>query len=267
VNRPGQYELTGSRDLPELMELAGGYSPVATHARPITLVRRDDAGRSVRSSIPESGGSSLQSGDSLDVPTIAELQKTVLIAGAVQGATGEDPNGLKRLPFAEGDTIAALIRRAGGLLPAADLRHAALTHTDGSSEAVDLEALLVARDDRADRPVASGDTLIVPAQRRTVLVEGAVFRPGAYLYNPRYSPADYVGNAGGLTRFARSIEDLKITTSDGQARTANGILRVSPGDTVVVPERDFSRAEIVQIFLGAAGILLSGAALFATLHR
>ena len=114
---------------------------------------------------------SLQVGDSVDVPTVAQLQKTVLVAGAVSGATpaagpapapGEETGALKRLPYVEGDTVRSLLLRAGGALPAADLAHSALVHANGTAEDVNLEALLVRHELTGDRPLVVGDTLIVP---------------------------------------------------------------------------------------------------------
>ncbi len=49
---------------------------------------------------------------------------------------------------------------------------------------VDLYAVVMLRDLSADRPVELGDTIVVPFRRQSVLVEGAVFRPGPYPYNP-----------------------------------------------------------------------------------
>src|SRR5205823_9892749 len=110
---------------------------------------------------------------------------------------------------------------------------AALVHTNGTSDEVDLEALLVEHDLRADRPIGIGDSLIIPFQRRSVIVEGAVFRPGSYPYNPRFAMPDYLLAAGGPTRFARSIDAAHLITSDGQVKQFAQTLKVNPGDTVV----------------------------------
>jgi protein involved in polysaccharide export with SLBB domain len=40
VNRPGRYELVKTRDLAELVDIAGGLSPNATQLLPVTVVRR-----------------------------------------------------------------------------------------------------------------------------------------------------------------------------------------------------------------------------------
>jgi len=274
VNRPGRYELVASKDFDELFSIAGGYSTAVTRELPLTLVRRDEKGRSIlRRLEPPFPGRDvpklpIEQGDSIDVPTIAQLEKTVLLVGAIQGAISTDEStALKRLVFAEGDTVRTLVLRAGGVLTGADLPHAALVHENGSVDDVDLDALLVQHNAAADRPVSIGDTLMVPFKRRSVIVEGAVFRPGSYPYNPRFALIDYVGAAGGPTRFARSLKESHLITADGQTKALSDALRVNPGDIVVVPERDFSRPEIVQLVLSATGLLLGAATIAIALHR
>jgi len=107
-----------------------------------------------------------------------------------------------------------------------------------------------------------GDSFVVPYKRRSVLVEGAVFRPNAYPYNPKFNLRDYVATAGGETRFAQTVDNVKLITPTGKTFDFNEQLKVGPGDTIVVPERNFSRSEVVQLIMGGVGILLSGAALY-----
>src|SRR5207248_11540808 len=104
------------------------------------------------------------------------------------------------------------------------------------------------------------DTLVVPFKRRNVVVEGAVFAPGPYPYNPSFGVEQYLSLAGGRNRFAQSLSDVKLITPNGEMKPYEPALQVEPGSSLVVPERNFSRTEIVQIVLGAAGILVSGVA-------
>jgi len=102
----------------------------------------------------------------------------------------------------------------------------------------------------------------VPYKRRSVLVEGAVFRPNVYPFNPKFNARDYVAGAGGETRFAQNLDNAKLITPTGKEMPFSDQLKVNPGDTIVVPERNFSRSEVVQLVMGGVGILLSGAALY-----
>jgi protein involved in polysaccharide export with SLBB domain len=269
VNRPGKYELTGTTDLAELVSLAGGLAPNATQGLPITLVRRaaDDGLTQTLLPFPVDGklpDQKLQGDDSVWFPIAAELQQSLTVVGAIAGATvtmtgttPDESSSTRRLPYAKGDTVRTVLERVGGIGPLADLKGAYIVR-NGESLPVDLYALVMLRDLSADRPVELGDTLVVPFQRRNVLVEGAVFKPGPYAYNPSYNVEQYLSLAGGLNRFALGIDDVYVVTPQGEMKPYAPDSKVAPGSSVVVPERNFSRSEVVAIILSAVGVLLSG---------
>jgi polysaccharide biosynthesis/export protein len=271
VFRAGTYELIGSKDLEELFTLGGGFSSQATPDLPLELVQHFADGRSTRKVLPAAPPGNavpqllLNTGDDLVVPTLAELQRTVLVTGAIPGVGNDD--GLKRLPFVEGDTVRSLVLRVGGTLPSADLKRSALLHVDGSASDVDLEALMLDHSAKADLPVAAGDTLIIPTRRRAVLVEGAVFKAGSLPYNPRFTLDEYVAAAGGPTRLARPLAEAQLISAEGKVTSYSEKKVVSPGDTIIVPEREFSRPEIVQLVLAGVGIVFSGVALVLAARR
>ncbi|HEX4381472.1 MAG TPA: polysaccharide biosynthesis/export family protein, partial [Myxococcales bacterium] len=155
VFRAGTYELIGSKDLDELFSLGGGFSSQATPDLPLELVQHFADGRSTRKVLPAAPQGrlvpqlALVTGDDVVVPTLAELQRTVLVTGAIPGGSGGD-DFLRRLPFVEGDTVRSLVLRVGGTLPGADLRRSALLHADGNATDVDLEALVTNHDASAD---------------------------------------------------------------------------------------------------------------------
>ena len=72
VNRPGRYELVKTRDLAELVELAGGLSPKATQLLPVTVVRRGSGDREDLNSLSFSRGKlptiPIMSEDSVRIP-------------------------------------------------------------------------------------------------------------------------------------------------------------------------------------------------------
>jgi protein involved in polysaccharide export with SLBB domain len=277
VNRPGRYELVGTKDLAELITLAGGLSPTATQLLPISLVRRlpDDRQDQRLVDFTTTGpvpALSLAHEDLVRIPSYGELQRSVMIVGAIGGATvarsrtgdaaavaPDETSATRRMPFAQGDTVRTLLERIGGVGPLADLEGAYILR-GGKSVPVNLQALLMLRDLTADRPIELGDTLVVPFKRRNVLVEGAVFKPGEYPFNPTYGISEYLSLAGGRNRFARDVSNVRVVTPNGQTTEYRPDLRVDPGSTLVVPERDFSRAEVVQISIAIASVVLSGVA-------
>jgi len=284
VNRPGRYELVETKDLAELVYLGGGLSPSATQLLPVALVRRGPHDREdlklfefVDGKLPSMA---LQPEDEIRISATQELQQAVVVVGAIAGAVPseaanthgpeagavaarttapEEATSTRRLPFVKGETVRTLLDRVGGVGPLADLK-ASFILRNGQALPVDLYALVMLRDFTADRAVELGDTLFIPFKRRNILVEGSVFAPGAYPYNPGFGIEQYLSLAGGRSRNAQSLEDVKVITPSGETKDYSADVKVEPGSSVVVPERTFSRSEMVQILLGAAGIILSGVA-------
>jgi polysaccharide biosynthesis/export protein len=270
VRRPGPYELIKTKDLAELFDLAGGLAPTVTKSLPIRITRRNTHEQAALLEVPFTGGAvpnrTLQDDDRVHVQSTEELQRSVLLIGAVVGSDSLDTaTTSKRLPFVEGDTVRSLIDRAGGIRAPGDLRRSYIARPQQNAQPtlipVDLEALLVKREFSADKPVQMGDTIVIPAMRYSVLVEGAVGRAGLYPYNPTFGIAEYVAHAGGRTRTARDIDETKLIDPNGITHSFRKDLKPAPGDAILVPERNFTRAEIVQIVLAGAGLVLSGVAI------
>jgi len=270
VRRPGPYELVATKDIAELLELAGGFTSRVSYALPLRLLRRNTLQQESLTELPFAGvtapNAPLQDDDQIIVRSIEELQRTVLIIGAVAGADPLDPaTTSRRVPFVEGDTVLSLLDRAGGIKVAGDLRRSYISRPrpEPTPELLplDLEALLVRRELGADRPIKYDDTIVVPPMRYSVLVEGAVSRAGLYNYNPTFGISEYIAYAGGRTRTAREIDEVKLIDSDGHTHMFRPGMKPAPGDAILVPERNFSRSEVVELVLAGASIVLSGVAI------
>ena len=272
TRRTGHFELVKTRDLAELLDLGGGLSPQATRQLPVRLVRLDERERETQLSVPFPAGTGLpqielHAGDVVVVPGASELQRTVLLTGAIAGAVATDESTTqRRVPFVEGDTVRTLIERVGGVLPGADLAGGYLQKPEGKTVPLDLQALLVRRDFSADQPLAFGDTVVIPFKRFSIFVQGAVLRPGALPFNPHLGLEEYLEIAGGLNRLA-DAGSIRVVTDDGKVFGKGDGTRLKPGDTVIVPERNFSRPEIVQLVIAGAGLLLSGVTLYVVSRR
>lgn len=264
VKRPGRYELIASKDFTEALQLAEGYTHQLARQLPLRIVRRGSQQRDVEIAVPFSADGAepktpLKDGDQIYAPSTDELQQSILLVGPVEGASrADEATSTRRITFFEGATVRSVIERAGGLGPSADLQRAYVQHRDNSTTPVDLRALLILRDFSADRPLVVSDTIVVPQRRLGVLVEGAVSRPGVYPYNPLFSPLEYVGVAGGAKSNARSSSAYHVISEDGVIRPLTRNLRVQSGDTLVIPERTFSPAEITSLVISGVGLLLSG---------
>jgi polysaccharide biosynthesis/export protein len=270
VRRPGTYELVKTKDLTELLDLAGGFTSGVSRALPIQVVSLNNKQQQVSTDVAFAGGGApnapLHDADHVFVRGSDEVQRTVLLIGAVVGSDPLDAaTTSKRLPFVEGDTVLSLIERAGGIKAPGDLRRSYISRPRAGATPdlipLDLDALLVRRDFSADVKVAMGDTIVIPPMQYSVLVEGAVARGGPYPFNPQFGISEYIAHAGGRTRTARDLDEVKLIDWNGATHPYRSGMKVSPGDAILVPERNFTRAEIAQLILAGAGIVLSGVAI------
>ena len=201
-------------------------------------------------------------------PSAEELQRGLFLVGAIVGGKqADEATSIKRMAFGEGDSVRTLIERAGGVGPSADLKNAYIIRGEGEKARpipLDLEALLLKRDLSADRLLEMGDTVMVPYKRRGVFVEGAVSRPGVYQYNPRLSIREYIQTAGGVTKMARSERSVRVVTPLGKMKLYQERPEIQPGDTIVVPERTFSRSEVVGLIITGVSLAISTFALVLT---
>lgn len=276
VHRPGPYELVKSKDLAELLHLAGGLKAAAARTLPIRIVRRNERQQQTFHDVPFTGAGipnhSLRDDDEIYVQSVVELQRSVLLIGAVVGADPLDQTTTsKRLLFVQGDTVRSLIERAGGIRAPGDLDRSYISRPRKSEDPlvipINLEALLVQRDFSADRAIEIGDSIVIPPMRYAILVEGAVGRPGAYTFNPQFGVPEYIAHAGGRTRTARDEDEIKLVSISGAMRSYERGTKLQPGEAILVPERNFTRPEVVQIVIATAGLLLSGLAITIAVTR
>jgi polysaccharide biosynthesis/export protein len=270
VRRPGKYELVKTKDLAELVALAGGLTSSVARSQPIIVVRHEAHERATSLELPFSGtatpNTSLKDSDAVTVRDARQLQRSILVIGAVSGATAVDAATTSiRLAFVDGDTVFSLVDRAGGIKASGDLSHAYISRARAGKDPelipVDLEALLVRREFSADKKLTMNDTLVIPPMQYSVLVEGAVTRGGMYPFNPQFGIAEYIAHAGGRTRSARDLDEVTLIDWAGRTHAYKPGMKPSPGDSILVPERNFTRAEVVQIALAAAGLIVSGVAI------
>jgi len=186
-----------------------------------------------------------------DVVRVPSMEKAVTVRGAVYGSgvytlrvselTAEQTRiseGIYELE--DGDRVSDVIRKAGGVLPWANLAASCVERrqaagTELEKIMVDLGEVLVEGDASADIPMSDGDILNVPSIEDVVYVEGAVTTPGAVQYTPGLRASAYIGMAGGPTDRA-SMTRIKVIRPDGGVIAARENPEVKRGDRVVVPE-------------------------------
>jgi hypothetical protein len=67
--------------------------------------------------------------------------------------------------------------------------------------------------------------------------------------------------------YAQNLEDVYLVTPTGKTKEFAPDLNVEPGSSLVMPERHFTRGEVVALILAGAGLLLSAATIFVTLRK
>lgn len=106
-------------------------------------------------------------------------------------------------------------------------------------------------------PNLPGDSeIFFPSFEERVFVLGAVAKPGPYPYSPYYNVRQYLTQAGGFTKLAKSKENMYIISSLGEKIKANDSSDINPGDTIIVPERYMRPETLVQLVLGVTSTAL-----------
>jgi len=253
VARPGEYEIGEERNLAALLALTGGVSHLAavSQAR-LTRLGSDNKKETETLDLaqvlaPGAPAVELQGGDVLFVPPISVLQDVVEVRGAFLG-TGADPGKtttigrptlVARMELASGDRIKDVVVKAGGVAPYANLYKAFVERGGNSGPRqiipVDLQRLLVDKDESQNVALQNGDLFVVPVQEDKVYVIGNVRAPGSFDYRPFYSPKEYILLAGGPDRRAK-MGAATVIFPNGKIYKLAEAPPIEPGAVVQVPE-------------------------------
>jgi len=282
VQRPGEYELTGDRTLQGLLSLAGGPLPnAALKNSRLTRIgpdqRKETTSIDLEPILRAGLAKELQPGDAIYIPSDAIFQDIVEIRGAVIGSgpqaidltkvdPGKRPLSEGRYELAGGERVRDLLVKAGGPAPWADLKRAFIERTESpgarTTLPVDLDRLLVKKDENMNLELKNGDVLVVPALEDKVYVSGRVKAPGAHEFKPYLAPKDYLFVAGGPDDRAK-VSAAIVIKRDGKEYPLDRSPAIEPGDIIQVPEvRVKWWQDYLQIAQGIASIVLGYASIF-----
>jgi len=179
----------------------------------------------------------LANADTVSVSAAQELLPVVYFEGALGvGVNGEAPQAAQRLPFTfyPGETLSSAVQKLRPQFSAVSDLQSSYIQRGEERIAVDINKLLYGKDFSADKPLVSGDTVIVPFRQFFVSVAGAVKTPGRYPYVPDRGWDYYVNLAGGIDESKNSGQRLTILSVSGQKQPKSGIIQ--PEDSIMVAQ-------------------------------
>jgi protein involved in polysaccharide export with SLBB domain len=243
VRFPGVYPIRKGESLHELLERAGGLTPLG-YAKAAIFTREE-----------------IRQLEQRELARLAERMQSDLVGLAVQGA-------------AAAQVSAAAQNSTGASLAAGQALLAQLKQTQPVGRLViDLPGILAAQaGGPQDVLLRDGDRLVVPPFRQTVTVLGEVQSSTTLLYRKSLSRDDYIDRTGGVTRKADKSK-IYVVRADGSVEadhssmlTRTRAVSMQPGDTIVVP-MDAERIPRLPLWQSVTQILANMAITFAALKQ
>ena len=143
-------------------------------------------------------------------------------------------------------TVLRALNEAGGYTQGADLSGALLLRADGSSEKVNLRALLLDGDMTQNRPIRSQDLLVV-REAGQITVAGEVGQPGVFQVAQPIGVLEAIARSSGFTPNADLKRASILGDQGSRSIDLEGLwwrgdtsqnVQIAPGETLLVPERD-----------------------------
>jgi protein involved in polysaccharide export with SLBB domain len=251
VRRPGEYELGPGESLRELIELTGGLAPGGAHSEArLTRIgpdgRKETISVDLRTALAPPADVRLQGADTLFVPPLSVLQDVVEVRGAFVGApdaskttTSGKPTIVQRFELAQGERVRDVVAKGGGAAAYADLHLAFIDRAGPTGPRqripIDLQRLLVEKDDTQNVLLQNGDVLTLPVVEDKVYIVGEVKAPGAQDFRPDLTPREYLALAGGPGNRAK-LPAATVTFRNGRTYAMADAPPLEAGAVVTVPE-------------------------------
>ncbi len=221
VSRAGVYQIEPGETLRHLLVRLGGFTPQAY------LFGSDFTRESTR----------VDQQQRLDAYT-NDLERSLQQQGAAAAVYAGDNSTDAALAKAEGANQRNVIAR--------------LRATKATGRIVlEIKPQAVSVSEVPDMPLEDGDRLLVPFHPATVNVIGSVYNTGSFLYKPGKTVSDYLRLSGGSRRDGDKKHEF-VVRADGSTVSRQqhhallsrdfSMLKLMPGDTIVVPQKTNSGA-------------------------
>lgn len=235
VHKPGVYGIRPGERLSSLLARAGGLLPTAyPHAAVFERVEVRELQQKSRQEL------------------IQRLEQESTVVKTSASTSGTEEAALQQAAIQQRQRVLDGLRRApvSGRL----VIHLRPERKDFAGSPDDIE-------------LRAGDSLKIPKQPGSVLIIGQVYNSNALTYTPRRNAGWYLSRAGGPTPLANKAE-VFIVRADGSVTGgreggfwSGSVLSttVSPGDTIVVPEKPVLGSSTLKNILSVAQIASSAA--------
>ena len=270
VEKPGLYDMKPGWRITEAMAAAGGLTngtePADCRANVLkaaTNERKTYELKEVLNGTPESN-IRIDSGDVLTIETGETMP--IYVMGRVK-----NPGVYKLRQNIAG--VMEAITLAGGTLDDASLSRVTITHTNGSSEVIDLTATMLEGKQGLKVSLKPADMIMVPEETSRVAVLGFVNEPGFYpmKYGKKLTLTDALGLAKGVNNKQGEVSAIAVIRNENgkQVRMVVNLAKflksgdvsqnpeIISGDVVYVPASKRLDWDRIISSLGAIGILMN----------
>lgn len=264
IRYPGSYELLPSERLPELVAWAGGFQPDADPDH-IEISGYSSLGAFGRKTVGFQTADHvvLKDRDSVIVPSTDRHTEPVTISGAFYGQPydGRSPITIptnpvrSTIPYSAGLSLRQAMAVLGGPTPHAAGEASFVIRSD--AKRISFNAAAVWDGSEPDIPLRANDSVVVPIDRVTVSITGAVEIPGEYELLRGATVADLVNQAGGMTPYAnrRRITFRQPDASSGQYVSAS----VTLAESSRVALREDAVVRVLSSYGSGSAIVIEGA--------
>ena len=234
VERPGTYELLKNENLKELIEVYGGGLKEFTDVSKLTVTRNNKTEEFPIGSFFKIENEEkmepfkVQNNDIVHIPNEMEFKSSIILEA------GEN---ITHIPFIEGADLLSMVRAyRSKFSPLSDTKNAYLMR-NGEKIYTNFNRIFYDIGYNELIGLERGDIIVVPVLQQTVMVIGAVVRPGAYKYVPGKTYEYYIALAGGFDLQRNAVSSVKI--KDASDKKMNKKDYILPGSIITASSNSF----------------------------
>lgn len=254
VERPGTYELLENENIKELIEIYGGGLREFTDVSKLTVTRNNKTKEFPIGSFFKIENAEkmepfkLQNNDIVHIPNEAEFKSSIILEA------GAD---VTSIPFIEGADLLSVVRAYRSKFSSlSDTKNAYLMR-NGEKIYTNFNRIFYDRDYNELIALEKNDIISVPVLQQTVVVIGAVLRPGSYPYVPGKTYEYYIALAGGFDLQRNAISSVKIR--DAADKKMNKKDYILPGSIITASSNAFLYNVMPYItFIGTIVTIIGG---------